>query len=197
MLERVIDCRWSRGGGLSSPPYPQRHAGPCIVAGAAECLHDDLARAWAVYPGIPVIAVNNASRETKAIALYSKHPKLLIERRWIHHQKRLFGPDFTVHGSRYDPDCPHVQYFWEDARGGGGSAWGARKLAWLMGFDPVILCGCPLIPGPYTNGSGLGGLMNRDDVVSDMLQQIADESEWHEGAYSMSGATMDILGDVF
>jgi hypothetical protein len=141
--------------------------------------------------------VNGAAGEVKAAALYSKHPERFVAPRfqWIARQRRRFGRDFTVHGSNIAKNGPmaHVTYWWQDARGGGGSAWGARKLAWLMGFDPVILCGCPLVPGNYT-GHRLGELMTREDVIDNLRREIEAESEWHEGAYSTSGWTEKFLG---
>ncbi len=165
------------------------------MAGSALCLHDDLARAWKIYPGAPVIAVNGAAREVKAFALFSYHPQRFIERgfEWIRHQRRLFGPDFTVHGSKMLPNMPFVQYWWKGARGNGSSAWGARKLASLMGFNKVILCGCPMVAGDYA-GYRLGGLMTQPDVTEQYAREIEADKEWHEDAFSMSGRTGEILG---
>lgn len=185
--------RTAKGGGLASPPYPHRYAGPCIVAGSALCLEDDLARARAILGDVPVIAVNAAAREVRAIALFSFHPDRLKSFRWIEHQAK-FHQAFTVHGRGLpQADCLWVQHWWPDCGGGGSSAWGARKLAWLMGFDPVVLCGCPLTPGPYV-GWRPGQLMARQNVHDDFYAQIEAEPEWHEGVYSMSGWTMEKFG---
>ena len=166
------------------------------MAGNAWCLEDDLARARAIYHDAPAIAVNGAAREVKAVALFSYHPERFIERgfEWARHQRRLFGDGFTIHGAKFVEGCPHVGHWWEDARGGGGSAWGARKVAWLMGFDPVILVGCPLVPGNYA-GHRPGQIMTRPEVIEPYRLEIESDKDWHEGAYSMSGATRDILGE--
>lgn len=188
--------RTERGGGHSSPRYLFQHVGPCLVAGNAFCLHDDIARARKLFHDAPAIAVNGAAREVKAIALYSSHPERFVAPgfEWIRHQRRLFGDGFTVHASKFVPDCLHVQYWWEDARGGGGSAWGARKLAGLMGFDPVVLCGCPLVPGNYA-GDRPGQIMTRLKVLEPMRREIEEDTAWHHGAYSMSGWTRNLLGE--
>ncbi len=187
--------RTLRGDGKAVPPYSLVHSGPCLVAGAAFNLHDDLARAWAIYPNAPVIAVNGASREVKALALYSCHPERMVAygHDWIKHQKRLFGDDFTVHSGVFVAGCGHVDHWWEDVHGPGGGAWGARKLGWLMGFDPVVLVGCPLVPGSYA-GHRPGKRMTKLAVVEGFCRSIASDTEWHEGAYSMSGRTAEILG---
>lgn len=139
--------------------------------------------------------MNGAAREVKAIALFSYHPQRFIElgSEWIRHQRRLFGPGFTVHSSRMEPGMPYVNHWWQDARGGGGSAWGARKLAWLMGFYPVILVGCPLLPGNYASHR-MGMNMTKPEIVRQYAAEIESDTDWHEGAYSMSGATREILG---
>lgn len=182
------------GGGASVPPYLQTHSGPCLVVGNAACLPDDLERARSLFPNAPAIAINDASRELKAFALFSFHPERFIERGWIDRQRRLFGPDFTVHSVNPTDNCPHVHHWWPDAKGSGGSAWGARKVAGFMGFSPVILVGCPLTVGPYTNGSAMGGYMHVPNVVDDLLRGIEREREWHDGCFSMSGRTKDLLG---
>lgn len=190
-------ARTKRGAGNASPLYEHKHAGPVIVAGNAWCLHDDLAAARAKVGDVPVIAVNGAALDVKAIALFSYHPQRFIERgcEWIRHQRRLFGQDFSVHASKYEAGIPYVQHWWEDTRGGGGSAWGARKLAWLMGFDPVILVGCPLAPGNYT-GHRPGLIMTKSEVVAQYASEIESDVDWRDGAFSMSGRTREILGTL-
>jgi len=180
--------------GSSSPPYPFSHSGTCIVSGYASCLHEDLRIAWDIFPNAGVIAVNAAAKEVKATALFSFHPEKFISSRWIEHQKK-FGDEFTVHAMNRERhgDLSYVQYWWPPSHGG-GSAWGARKLAWLMGFDTVILCGCPMIAGPYVGNHGIGGFMTQEDVVENYRREIREDTEWHEGCFSMSGATRDILG---
>lgn len=180
----------------ASPPYPLAHDGPVIVAGNAWCLDEDLVRARAIFGDCPVIAVNGASREVRAAFLFSAHPARMVERgfNWIHHQRRLFGDGFTVHGATYRDGCPHVDHWWGPMPGGGGSAWGARKVASLMGFSTVVLCGCPLVVGPYVGNHNLGGMMHQQDVVGQYASEIESDTDWHEGCYSMSGKTRAILG---
>lgn len=184
-----------RGGGQASPPYPHKHSGPVFVCGNAWCLHKDLARARDTFGDCPVIAVNGAANEVKAFALFSFHPERFMARGydWIGRQQRRFGRGFTVHGSRHMPICHWVDHWWEGARGGGSSAWGARKMAKLMGFGPVVLVGCPLSPGGYA-GPWLPDLMGDVEVTERYAKEIEAGDEWHEGAVSMSGRTAEILG---
>lgn len=181
-----------KGGGLSSPPYPFTYSGPCIVAGNAWCLHDDIENARTVYGDIPVIAVNGAAAEIKAFALYSKHPERLF--RWAKQQEHKFGGDFTQHSGRIALSCTHIDHWWPKAWGGGGSAWDARKVAAMMGFDSVILCGGPMTPGPYVGNHNIGGFMASDDVVAGFQRAIEADRGWHDGCISMSGWTKELLG---
>jgi hypothetical protein len=161
------------------------------VAGNAACLHDDLSAA----PDAPVIAVNGAAGEVEAFALFTIHPHRIPELRWAEKQRARFGPDFSIHSGKYTDSMPWVDHWWPEARGnGGGSAWGARKLARLMGFDLVILCGCPLDVGPYVGNHNLSGLMHVENVVQDMRDGVARDKEWHAGVISMSGWTKGLLG---
>lgn len=182
-------------GGASRSPYLFTHSGPCIVAGNAFCLHDDLKDAWGKFPDAPVIAVNGASAQVRAIALFSYHPARFNEApfRWVAKQRK-FHNGFTVHGATFHEDMPWVDYWWPPISGSrGGSAWGARKLASLMGFSPVILCGAPLVPGNYA-GNKLGLLMGRQSVVDQLLSEIEEDRGWHPGVLSMSGRTRALLG---
>lgn len=170
--------------GASVPDYPVQ-SGPVLVAGSAWTLHDDLARAWEIYPGAPVIAVNDASRLVKAVGIVTQHPERIDRYGWARNQARLFGPCPT------HANAPPADYVW-NLPSRGGSAWLARRIASSMGYGPVILCGCPLERGGYAV-QHLHGLMHREDVVDDLFAQIERDTEWHEGALSMSGRTAELL----
>lgn len=176
--------------------YPLKHSGPVFICGSAWCLHEDLEQAKKIHPDAPVIAVNDAAFEVKAFALFSYHPQRFIEKpySWIDKQRKKFGNDFTVHGSKFIEDMPFVNYWWEGARGGGTSAWGAMKIAKLMGFENIIFCGCPMSPGNYT-GYRLGKIMARREVIDRYRKEIEDDKDWHEGCCSMSGWTRGIFGE--
>jgi len=165
----------------------------CIVAGNALSLPLDLDQVFDRYGELPVIAVNGASKHIKAFALYSQHPDRFLRHGWISGQLRKFGYDFTVHTNGWS-DFDYIDELWPNIRNSGGSAWGARKLAVEFGYDEVILCGCPMIPGPYVGNHNLTGFMHKPDVVDELFSQIEKDTEWHEGCTSMSGRTKELLG---
>lgn len=178
----------------AAPPYPYEHSGPCLVVGNAFTMAADLIAARAIFGDAPVLAVNGAAAELRADFLYTKHPGRYVEHGydWIARQ-RGFHDGFTVHGSRFHADMPWVGFWWERARGRGGSAWGGRKVAALLGLKPVILVGCPLVPGEYARHKP-GMLMTVPSVVEAYAREIASDTAWHEGCFSMSGRTREILG---
>ncbi|KKK62181.1 hypothetical protein LCGC14_3006910 [marine sediment metagenome] len=159
----------------ANPPYRVEHSGTVLVCGNASCLSDDLERSQSFFPDAPIIAVNGASREVKAFALFSQHPERFVQfgHEWIRRQNKF--------------------HYWWDIELGGGSAWGARKMAHYMGFDTVILCGCPLEIGNYASGQP-GMLMTRKNVIDDLRFSIERDVKWHGGVYSMSGWTKEFLG---
>lgn len=179
-----------RTRGVSAPLYPFSHSGPVLVCGNAWCLFEDLKKARKIFPEAPIIAVNGASRETPAFMLVSQHAVNFKNARWVHSQRKI-NHSFSVHSNE---SHPLVQYVW-NLKNCGGSAWLARRIAGSIGFDQVILCGCPMVPGNYANHRP-GLLMGKPAIVNELLTQIERDADWHEGCYSMSGATKNILGGL-
>lgn len=158
---------------------------PVFVIGNAFCMEDDLARATEIYGDADKVAVNGASREVQASMLVSQHPSNFVNARWVHFQRK-FHEDFTTHATSEPADVvwslPHK----------GGSAWLARRIAGLLGYDPVVLVGCPMVPGNYANHRP-GLLMTKQKVVDELFEQIVRDTDWHGGCVSMSGRTRELL----
>ena len=185
------------GGTLVSPSTSFHYSGPVLVCGSAACLYDDIEQARDRYPDTPIIAVNGAAKLVSAIAIYTKHPERFISRRWLEAQRFFFGDGASVHAdvrATSRPVC--VEYWWSGLWGGGSSAWDARKLASALGFELVILCGCPLVAGPHVGSLSFASFMHREDIVEEFRCQIEADSEWHEGVCSMSGWTRELLGEL-
>jgi len=58
----------------------------------------------------------------------------------------------------------------------------------------VILCGCPMIPGPYVGNHNFSGGMHIQQIVDDLFQGMVRDDKFHKGCISMSGFTKDLLG---
>lgn len=191
-------------GNAAAPPYRRRHSGPVLVCGNAWCLDDDFAAARAIRPDAAVIAVNGASARVKADFLYSYHFMNFRRKGWLARQAENFGLGrFSVHSTAAKSEAeqalrahsaPWVDYWWRAARGQGTSAWCAVKLARLLGFDEIILCGAPLAPGPYADGR-MARDFNRPRILERYRAGIAGDQAWHKGVGSMSGWTRDFFGE--
>ncbi len=179
--------------GLSVPPFSVVCEGPVIVAGNAWNLLEDIDAARAIVGDVPIIACNGAAGHIKADYLYSAHPHRFVkELYWIDRQRR-FHDDFTVHAGTFQKNMPWVEHWWAGARGGGSCVWGGRKVASLMGFDMVILCGAPIEVGGYCNDP-LSKLMRLQSRIDEIRREIEEDTEWHKGVRSMSGWTREFLG---
>lgn len=182
----------------SFPPYREVHAGPVMVCGNGWPLHEDLARARGIYPAAPVIAVNDAAHFVPADFLFSKHREKLAG--WAAAQRQAFQTTFTVHSGvpwphRKREDFPAVQYWWPGANNGGSSGWCAARLAWMMGFRRIVLCGVPIAPGPYSDGSeGKDWHSGNVDQFAALRRFITNEKWLHPFVSSMSGWTLELLG---
>lgn len=181
------------------PPYPHVHGGPVLVCGAAACLGEDVEAAWALRPGAPVIAVNKAVKSIKPFAHFTLHPEHLGH--WLEAGELVWGRrDWTTHsggaGRRLRANraaWPQVDYWWAEARGAGTSTWAAARMARLMGFQEIILCGMPLEPMPYADGSPAKAF-NRPEKIAVYRAFIRGDTAWHAGVRAMSGWPRQIFG---
>lgn len=187
-------------GGFSRdavPPYLFSHSGVVLVCGNAFSLLDDYARARGLYPDAPVIAVKGAAEHVKAFAVFGLHPRKMP--RMVDQQRRIHS-EFTTHMGgdlvdrtrlgvpiRFTPD-----YRWPLAVGG-SSGWAARKMAAFMGFDLVILCGIPLSIGGYC-GNVPSRPFQSQKIIDIYRREVFADTEFHAGARSMSGWTMEVFG---
>lgn len=171
-------------------------SGTVIVCGNAWCLPEDLARAQAIRPGAPIIAVNDAGAHVDCFALFSLHAGRMgrfitaAEKRGRKHRT-----DFSTHSAgERSVTRPLVDHWWQGCHGVGTSAWSAAKVARCMGFGEIILCGAPIERGPYA-----GGKFCRDFRQKAILQIYRDyirgDADLHPFVRSMSGWTKQFLGE--
>jgi len=113
---------------------------------------------------------------------------------WKAAGEEKFGP-LELHGGR-PRNHDWFDYWWPALQDGGGtSAMMAYKIALAMGFDEVILCGCPLQSGPYADGSA-GWTDKGESNVAAYYDPWIKVSEQIQGiVFSMSGFTKELLGE--
>ena len=198
----------SRPGSPATPPYPRRHKGTLLIVGSAPNLMDDLAAASHYRPSAHVMAINEAAGVVKAHFIASQHPDVML--RFAGLQEAKFGrhgftthSGFDTHGQ--DPrQYPAVNYWWPRIQCGATSAWAGVRIARMMGFDEVILCGCPMNGGdgyfmPTLAGSTaqprFGFLGPEKSLVKSFKENLAAYARSEgDGVYSMSGYTGEVLG---
>lgn len=183
-----------------------RQGGPVLVCGNGWTLHDDFAEARKLFHFAPVIAVNDAARFVRAFALFSLHRRKLAG--WRADQIKFRGCDdgyLTTHsaGKRHrttnigvDTKDHDVDFAWPDAVSTGSSGWSAVKMAKLMGFSHIIMCGIPMSKGNYATGTkGRWNKAWKDQRVVDGYRQgIMKDVGWHDNVFSMSGYTREKFG---
>lgn len=187
--------------------------GTVIVIGSAGCVHDDLGELpdrdlmW-------VAAVNGACIIHPCDFIMSQHPDKLGHWRELARQELGIWPE--THSARppnangsYE-DYPWVDYWWPNAHNQASSAWTAVRICRAMGFDEIILAGCPLNPtagyfqgeartlkNGFENESRFGAQVEHKGFVRSMQESLRMYVAAGEGlnVYSMSGYTRELLGE--
>lgn len=141
-------------------------------------------------------------------AEHAERMKRIHRDRWgdeveIHMPKKVTKPEYLRYVDRVWPELAGV---------GGTSAWGAARLARLMGFEEVILCGCPLeatAPGARYHDEGIFDAACKAGVPRDRGEPFANTAAVRQyqnfiqsdidlgravGITSMSGWTRKALG---
>lgn len=188
--------------------YTERHSGTAIVCGAAECLHDDLAKARAMRPDAMLLGCNMVPALIQDIkhAWVQDAPKvgLLIKSR--------IPDDVKIHTAKQvSPGMEaiyYADYVWPDLQWVCGTS-GFSAALWAkhgLGFDEVILAGVPLSKTmfAYADSYPAPGNLGKDKVPAGYSEELIEHWLGHiknhklngktAGIFSMSGSTMQILG---
>lgn len=188
--------------------------GAVLIVGSAPCVRSDLAAARLLRPDADAIAVKFSVLLVHARIAVTHHPEHAERMKRLH--RETWGDEVAVHmpkkvGIRgYER---HVDRIWPELSAiGGTSAWGAARMARLLGYDEAILCGCPLeVVGPgeryhdeevYEASVRCGARRDRgepfanDHAVRGYQQFIISDMQLGnaEGIRSMSGWTRKKLG---
>jgi len=188
----------------SIPEWTERRGGTLLIAGSAACVFDDLTSAKALRPLAPVLVINGAGQLIEnaqhLLCGHGEKAPFFIEAR-----NRRFpnAPPVFIHASRRGGTDPKgVTHIWENVSTGGTSAWKAVRIGKGMGFDELILCGCPLDDSGYASGEsngiphacariGLGEGRMYDNYRATFKKRAKLEGQ---GVYSMSGYSRELLG---
>lgn len=117
-----------------------------LVVGSAPCVRKDLAAARLLRPDADVIAVKFSVAIVHARIAVTHHGEHAERMKKLHRQ--CWGDEVEIHMPKkkiHDEQKQFVDRMWDELAGTGGtSAWGAARIARLLGYEEIILCGCPL-----------------------------------------------------
>jgi hypothetical protein len=198
--------------GSSSPEYPAKYGGVCLIVGTHPCWEEDVANARLKFGNdVAIIAVNEAVRLIKPDHIATSHDGRID----------MFASQFQMKWG-YDAHMPALHFrspqlktlhpsatAW-DVTVGAGSAPFAAAIAVMMGYDLAIFCGCPMDGGggyalekthPSTLDDPRFGLIDKKHqlvhswkiALRNMPNAIPElASKWR----SMSGYTKQIFGGL-
>ena len=197
----------------SEPAYQHKHKGTLLVLGSAPCVREDLSDARYARPNSAIMAVNEAVKITRPNFIASLHcEKMAIfdamaRQMWGNKIWSTHSGNVTARGTERN-DYKTVEYWWLTMKHcGGTSAWAAAMIGAAMGFEEIVLCGCPMNGGDgYFNAGDTARSTPSDPRFgeklphSSLIKSAQDHIQKHKGTpeaalvSSMSGFTRDALG---
>lgn len=185
----------------------ERRAGVLLVVGTAPCVHDDIAAALALRSGADKLLINEAAGVIEVaqhvLAGHCYHADY-----YMRFRARAFpsAPPVLVHASyRNGREMPKaVTHRWRGVATGGTSAWKAVRIGKALGYDEIILCGCPMEATGYAPETAKSGVphdcmrfgkpdnIRKFDNYRNTFKVRATEEG--ERVFSMSGWSRQILG---
>lgn len=179
-----------------------KYSGPVLVCGSAPCLFRDMDKALRARPDATIIAINDVAGYINAEFVTSIHCEKMQEFRAKSINKKIK----TLSGGIYNAACD-VDHWFSSCNSGGTSAGSALKIARKMGFDEIILCGCPMNGGDgyfYRRAKPTQFLMQKrfgdasprssSVVAHQMNLRYEMEGNGYNMVKSMSGFTAELFG---
>lgn len=196
-----------------------------LIVGSAPCLYEDVARAFRLRPFASVMLVNGACTAIEnaehVLAGHEEKAEFFARERRVRFPN---APPWKLHAccnpkrvDQYRSMFPAVTDWWPHEVGvGATSASKGAKLAFLLGADEVILCGCPLDQPGYFSGEakvpqhiscqrigdhgiahGLNIPVQETRIIKAYRSRFAElaAGEFKNRVFSMSGYTRRLLGE--
>ena len=190
------------GAGSVSQYIGSLQGRPALVAGGARGVFEEVLEVREHYGmELAIFAANDVGMYLDRLdhwcSLHADNLDGWKHARWLHNR----GPeDVVIHSIDQKPS---VHVVWKELRPVFAlSGYFAMQLAWIMGANPIILCGCPGGPMPRffeakpRSTFGYGGLASGADKGA--RQQVIDEMrripEFKVAVRSMSGWTQEFFG---
>jgi hypothetical protein len=189
---------------IQSKPFHAKNAsGVCLVVGTHPCADKDIEAAARIYPGADVCAINDAIDLVPAKYLATAHPEKLDQ----FLQNVDYPVEIHTRGKMKRPLAREGEYVWT-LNTGGGSALFAAAIMTAIGYDLVILCGCPMDGGggyavkkheSTIDDPRFGDLSPQHTLVQGWhghLKRFKEQNKAAEKIRSMSGKTKEIFGGI-
>lgn len=196
--------------------YDRRHDGTLLIVGGSENAMREYSHARSMRPDAMTMTIGHASGFVRSDFVVTDHYEVMLELRRL---QDTFGSDddhYTTHCtfSNRATEYPGIDYWWRWRRSEASSVQTAIRIGLYVGFDEIILCGCPLEHGKIQHplqikkdgddwppprdrrkyGSKPG--MNTSEEILESFRrhfvQFADD--WYGKVFSMSGFTRTVLG---
>jgi hypothetical protein len=191
-------------------------AGTLLVVGSAPCVHEDIEKALKIRPLASVMLVNGActlienaehvlSGHTDCAEAFAKQrrAKFPNAQPW-----RLHATIVSTYATYRPEQFPSVTDWWDKSYAKGATS--AAKAATIgllgLGFDEVILCGCPLQGTGYAEGEARSPVLGRCHRIGDpnaqhlrviggyRMKYERFANEFRGRVFSMSGFTRECSG---
>ncbi len=205
--------------GYAIPEYPYIESGVLLVVGSAPCLYDDVNHCIEVLNKLgrkfSLMAINEAAGALRVDHIATMHvdkmrhfKKLQLQLR----EKLKVSGDLLTHAcDKIEPGMkfehyPAVDFFWNGANSAATSAFAGVKIGLIMGFDEILMCGCPMNGGDgyfnddvtdkgSTSNPRFGYISPDKGLVKSWQETVGVYAEaFGDQVYSMSGYTGKILG---
>lgn len=194
-------------------PEVPRFSGTLLVLGSALRMADDLRHARSLRPGAHILGINEAGGGEEdmehLLAGHTEKAQLFYDYR---RKKFPHSPPVLVHAKTWADEKPYdpcITHLWRNVACGATSAWVAVRIGKAMGYDEIILCGCPIDDSGYYNEPetgrfkhackrlGYGETRGENGMYHNYrasFQRHALREGKGQNVYSMSGFSMSLLG---
>jgi hypothetical protein len=195
-----------------------------LVVGSAPCALEDLAAARKLYPSHEVMLVNGAcTLVERAEHMLAGHTTKAKQFKWARQAAFPNAPMPRIHANWARPapkkrptddrtprrEFPDVTDWWgPDVSSGATSAGKAAMIGLQMGFDVIVLCGCPMDGSGYHPAEGkVSQEAGMQRIGDPKMQQRSTIRRYRDKmaslalgmfkgkVFSMSGYTRQVLGE--
>lgn len=129
----------------SLPVYPQQESGTLLIVGPSPVVYRDIENIWQHRPGAKIAGVNEGALAAESDFLMTLHPEGLNK---LLERPNNIKDGCTIHSilnaDRYNQPGAELVNYWWSGETGATSTGAAIDIGLQLGFEEIILCGCPM-----------------------------------------------------